>query len=60
MPAGSAARCAVAGDFFHVPAGTIYRETIGSDLDFDGFVLRLGSGPERVDVDGPDSAVGSA
>jgi hypothetical protein len=49
-----------AGDFFHVPPGTIHRETIGTDVDFDGFVLRLGGGPERVDVNGPDAAGDSA
>jgi oxalate decarboxylase/phosphoglucose isomerase-like protein (cupin superfamily) len=49
-----------AGDFFHVRPRTIHRETIGTDVDFDGFVLRLGGAPERVDVDGPDAAGGSA
>ena len=59
-PGGAESVVAGAGDFFLVPPGTIHRETIGSDVDFDGFVLRLGSGPERVDVDGPDAAEGSA
>ena len=59
-PGGAESVVAGAGDFFHVPPGTIHRETIGSDVDFDGFVLRIGTAPERVDVDGPDAAGGSA
>jgi uncharacterized RmlC-like cupin family protein len=59
-PGGAESVVAGAGDFFHVPPGTIHRETIGTDVDFDGFVLRLGTAPERVDVDGPDAAEGSA
>ena len=59
-PGGAESVVAGAGDFFHVPPGTIHRETIGSEVDFDGFVLRLGGGPERVDVNGPDAAGDSA
>ena len=59
-PGGAESVVAGAGDFFHVPPGTIHRETIGTDVDFDGFVLRIGTAPERVDVDGPDAAGGSA
>jgi mannose-6-phosphate isomerase-like protein (cupin superfamily) len=43
-----------AGDFFHVPAATIHRETTGQDADLEAFVLRIGREPEYVDVDGPD------
>jgi uncharacterized RmlC-like cupin family protein len=43
-----------AGDFFHVPAQTIHRETTGQDADLEAFVLRIGREPEYVDVDGPD------
>ena len=59
-PGGAESVVAGAGDFFHVPAETIHRETIGADVDFDGFVLRFGSAPDRVDVDGPEAAGNSA
>lgn len=42
-----------AGDFFIVPAGTIHRETTGSDVDLEAFVVRVGGKPEYVAVDGP-------
>jgi uncharacterized RmlC-like cupin family protein len=54
-PGGAESVVAGAGDFFHVPA-----ETIGANVVFVGFVLRIGTAPERVDVDGPDAAEGSA
>jgi hypothetical protein len=55
-PGGAESVVAGAGDFFHVPPGTVHRETVGTDVDFDGFVLRLGGGSERVDMDGPDAS----
>jgi len=45
-----------AGDFVIVPADTIHRETTGSDADLEAFVLRVGSEPEYVSVDGPDQS----
>jgi uncharacterized RmlC-like cupin family protein len=45
-----------AGDFFVVPADTIHRETTGPDSDLDAFIIRVGTQPEYVQVDGPEQA----
>jgi uncharacterized RmlC-like cupin family protein len=45
-----------AGDLFLVPAQTIQRETTGPEADLEAFVLRVGSEPEKVDVDPPEGA----
>lgn len=58
-PGGTERLVARAGDFFHVPPDTIHRETTGTDVDLDAFVLRVGGAPEHVDVAGPEAA-GSA
>ena len=42
--------------FVVVPAQTIHRETTSPDADLEAFVLRVGGEPERVNVDGPESA----
>ena len=42
-----------AGDFIVIPSRTIHHETTSPDGDLDAFVFRVGSEPERVDVDGP-------
>ena len=55
-PDGAESIEAHAGDFFHVPAGTIHRETTGQESDLEAFVLRIGQEPEYVDVDGPEGA----
>ena len=47
-----------AGDFFHVPAEAVHRESTGQDGDLEAFILRIGREPEYVDVDGPDGAAG--
>jgi uncharacterized RmlC-like cupin family protein len=52
-PGGTERIEARAGDFFLVPADTIHRETTSPDADLDAFVLRIGSEPEYVSVDGP-------
>jgi uncharacterized RmlC-like cupin family protein len=52
-PAGAERIEARAGDFFLVPSGTIHRETTGPDADLEAFVLRVGSEPEYVGVEGP-------
>ena len=57
-PGGSDSIVARAGDFIHVPAGTIHREITGADSDLDAFVLRFGGEPEQVMVDGPEPAAG--
>jgi uncharacterized RmlC-like cupin family protein len=57
-PGGADSVVARAGDFIHVPAGTIHRETTGKDSDLDAFVLRFGGEPEQVVVDGPEPSGG--
>ena len=42
-----------AGDFFIVPSDTIHRETTSRDGDLEAFVIRVGGGPEYVDVAAP-------
>jgi uncharacterized RmlC-like cupin family protein len=55
-PGGAESVVARAGDFFVVPARTIHRELTGPDLDLEAFIVRFGGEPEKVDVEGPDSA----
>jgi mannose-6-phosphate isomerase-like protein (cupin superfamily) len=55
-PGGAERIEARAGDFFHVPPDTVHRETTGADSDLDAFVIRVGSEPEYVGVDGPPNA----
>jgi uncharacterized RmlC-like cupin family protein len=43
-----------AGDVGFVPAQTVHREITGAELAGEAFVLRIGSGPQNVNVDGPD------
>jgi uncharacterized RmlC-like cupin family protein len=45
---------AVAGDFIFNPAGMVHREITGPDEPADLFVVRVGTGPQNVNVDGPD------
>ena len=45
-----------AGDFFIVPADTIHREATSPNGDLEAFILRVGSEPEYVGVDGPEQA----
>jgi uncharacterized RmlC-like cupin family protein len=54
-PGGAERIDARAGDFLFVPSQTIHRETTGSDSDLDAFVFRVGSEPEYVDADGPET-----
>jgi uncharacterized RmlC-like cupin family protein len=44
------------GDFVFVPAGAIHRESNPSDEPTDIVVVRAGSGPSVVNVDGPAPA----
>lgn len=55
-PGGSERVEARAGDFFFVPSQTIHRETTSQDDDLEAFILRVGSEPEKIDVDGPEAA----
>jgi mannose-6-phosphate isomerase-like protein (cupin superfamily) len=44
----------LAGDFAHIPAGTIHREgTFGAD-PLEAIVIRFGTGPQVFDVPDPD------
>ena len=42
-----------AGDLVHVPAGMVHREVTDGEAA-EAFLLRLGSGPLNLNVDGPD------
>jgi uncharacterized RmlC-like cupin family protein len=42
------------GDFVFVPAGTVHRESNPSDEPTDVVVVRSGTGPSVVNVDGPE------
>jgi len=44
---------AVGGDFVHVPAGAIHRESNPSDAEGHIVVVRAGPGVPTVNVDGP-------
>jgi uncharacterized RmlC-like cupin family protein len=46
---------ASAGDFVHVPAHVIHREGNSSDTSAEVVLVRRGSGPAVVNVDGPDA-----
>ena len=52
-PSGSVQTEASAGDLLHIEPGTVHREDYGSD-EVVSIGLYLGSGPGRVDVEGPD------
>lgn len=53
-PGGSEEVKAVAGDFIYNPARMIHREITGADEPAEFFVVRVGTGPQNVNVDGPD------
>lgn len=57
-PGGGGSVVAGAGDFVVVPSQTIHRETTGPDADLEAFVLRIGGGPEHVNVEGPEAGEG--
>lgn len=44
-----------AGDFAHVPAGVVHRETSIGDVTLDAIVVRIGSGPQVFPVADPDA-----
>lgn len=52
-PAGTVVHEAGAGDFLHVPAGAIHRETNPEDGEAILVVVRAGTGTATVNVDGP-------
>ncbi|HEV8065367.1 MAG TPA: cupin domain-containing protein [Acidimicrobiales bacterium] len=47
---------AAAGDFLHVPKGSIHRESNDGDEESHLIVLRAGHGAPTINVDGPASA----
>jgi mannose-6-phosphate isomerase-like protein (cupin superfamily) len=55
-PAGTQSVKAFAGDLGFVPAGVVHRETTGPEGPAEAFLLRIGTGPQNVNVDGPDPA----
>lgn len=44
-----------AGDFAHIPAGTVHREGPQGDDTLEAIVVRCGSGPQVFDADDPDA-----
>ena len=42
-----------AGDFGHMPAGVVHRESAPADADSELIVVRIGHGPTVVNLDGP-------
>lgn len=52
-PGGGTVVEAVAGDFLHVPAGSVHRESNPSDAESHIVVVRAGHGAPTINVDGP-------
>ena len=52
-PGGAEVLDAVAGDFVHVPAGAVHRESNPSDAESHIVVVRAGRGAPTINVDGP-------
>jgi uncharacterized RmlC-like cupin family protein len=53
-PGGREQLTASAGDFILSPARAVHRETMAPDATAEFFVVRVGSGPQNVNVGGPD------
>ncbi|MES2208893.1 MAG: cupin domain-containing protein [Chloroflexota bacterium] len=53
-PGGRGQMTAVAGDFIFNPARVVHREITAADEPAEMFVVRVGTGPQNVNVDGPD------
>jgi uncharacterized RmlC-like cupin family protein len=53
-PGGRESVTMSAGDFGFVPPRTVHRETTAAAEGAEAFVVRIGSGPQNVNVDGPD------
>lgn len=53
-PGGRSAVEAQVGDFMHVPAGTVHRESNPGDVVSRAVIARAGEGAPTVNVDGPD------
>ncbi len=48
----------VPGDFCHIPAGIVHRESNPSDEESHVVVVRAGTGPPTTNVDGPEGGPG--
>jgi mannose-6-phosphate isomerase-like protein (cupin superfamily) len=53
-PGGRESITMSAGDCGFVPPRTVHRETTGPGEGATAFLVRLGTGPQNVNVDGPD------
>ena len=53
-PAGREHVTAAAGDFIFTPATVVHREITAADGPAEFFVVRVGAGPQNVNVEGPD------
>jgi uncharacterized RmlC-like cupin family protein len=54
-PGGREQVTAVAGDFIFNPARMVHREITAPDDPAELFVVRVGTGPQNVNVDAPDA-----
>ena len=53
-PGGSEAVEGSSGDMIVVAKGAIHREVVTSDVPADGFIVRIGPGPQVVNVEAPE------
>lgn len=53
-PGGRDHVVASAGDVGYMPRNTVHREVTGDDGPGIAFVMRIGSGPQNINVDGPE------
>ena len=53
-PGGRESVAASGGDFIFNPARLVHRETTSPDGEAEAFVVRVGDGPQVVNVDGPE------
>lgn len=47
-----------AGEFAHIPAGTVHRESTLGDTQLVAIVIRMGTGPQAFDAADPDEPEG--
>jgi uncharacterized RmlC-like cupin family protein len=53
-PGGTQSITMSAGDFGFIPPRTVHREITGEGEPAEAFIVRIGTGPQNVNVDGPD------
>lgn len=53
-PGGTDRITAEAGDFVHVPAGAVHRETNDGEVESQLIVVRAGQGPTTINLEGPE------